>query len=467
MRKMVVLVCVYVMMLWVHSVFSKPHLTQFGVLFPELPRYEAPDDAALFTLTAAGTTTAPGPLFDQNLDQDDNPDRAPSFFTYFGQFVDHDMTLDLTSLPTGSTDSADIENNRDQRFNLDSVFGSRYKYASEIYEADEERLKSNGLDLARRADGTAIIADGRNDENQVIAQIHLLFIRAYNRLIDGGMRSDLARNEMEYRYQWILVKEFLPEILDPDVYSDVFHADGSIVTRFFDPNRAAKADMPVEFSVAAYRFGHSVVRRAYVVTQGGPKLQVFNGTANDLHGGRPIALDHTIFWPNFLNVDGLALTGLNGAPTNVSRKIDTLLSSGLFNLPIPGVAPAGTNILALRNLQRGRGLGLPSGQSIASRMGIPVLTNAEIVDQIPRLSMLLDQAYLNQTPLWLYILAESEIVHGGRKIGPVGSRIIAEVIGGLLVADNRSFYRRRAQPNGGLYRAQDLLREASVLPALP
>jgi hypothetical protein len=109
----------------------------FGLLFPELPPYDAPDAATLVRLTAAGTTDVPGPLFDQNLDQDDNPDGVPSFFTYFGQFLDHDMTLDSLPLPVDFVDPTTITNNRDQRLNLDSVYGSRRKLRPEALIAAE------------------------------------------------------------------------------------------------------------------------------------------------------------------------------------------------------------------------------------------------------------------------------------------------------------------------------------------
>jgi hypothetical protein len=93
-----------------------------------------------------------------------------------------------------------------------------------------------------------------------------------------------------------------------------------------------------------------------------------------------------------------------------------------------------------------------------------VLSNAAIANAIPRLNALLDPAYQNQCPLWLYVLAESQIIEGGRKIGPVGSRIIAEVIGGMLVADKYSYYSQGWTPPGGFFRVQDLLREAGVAP---
>jgi hypothetical protein len=225
--------------------------------------------------------------------------------------------------------------------------------------------------------------------------------------------------------------------------------------------------MPVEFSVGAYRFGHSQVRAAYRIAENlpglpAPFIQVFHPTLPDLRGGRTIVPDRVIFWPNFLNVDGLT------PAVNISRKIDTLLSSGLFNLPIPGAEAGGTAILAKRNIQRAREYGLPSGQAVAKRLGIPVLKNSDITAQIPGLAAagLTDDRngpYKGEAPLWLYILAESKIVHDGAKLGPVGSRIVAEVIGGLLAADKNSYIRRDFVPEGGKFRVEDLLREAGVL----
>ncbi len=440
--------------------------SQFGRLFPELPAYEAPTDEALTALTVAtGPNGEPGPLFDENLAIDDNPDNVPAFFTYLGQFLDHDMTLDTLPLPTTFVDPTTLTNERDPRFNLDSVYGGGPDQNPELYESDRKHLKVNGRDLPRRPDGSAILVEGRNDENQEIAQIHVAFLRAHNRLIDKGHNLENARNLMRWRYQWLVVHEFLPEVIDAGVYADVFRPDGSIETKYYDPKQAFKAVMPVEFSVAAYRFGHSQVRRAYNITQGGPRVQVFNNTAADLHGGRPIATDHVIFWPNFLTVDGQPPTGPAGTnqPVNIGRKIDTLLSSGLFLLPIPGAEPAGSANLAKRNIQRARGYGLPSGQAVAARLGIPVLSNQQIIDAIPRLAVLNDPAYKGEAPLWLYVLAESRIVNNGARLGPVGSRIVAEVFGGLLASDVRSYYRRGWNPDGGVFRAQDLLREAGVL----
>jgi Animal haem peroxidase len=441
----------------------------FGRLFPELPPYDAPDDATLDALTAAKTSSgADGPLFDNGDVSGNNPDGVRAFFTYLGQFLDHDMTLDSLPLPVDFVDPNTIPNDRDQRLNLDSVYGNRKRPNPALYEADGKHLKVSDRDLPRD-NGIAIIGDPRNDENQIIAQIHVAFLRAHNKLIDEGFKFEDARQLMEWRHQWIVVHEFLPEVLDPDVYNDVFRANRShphitqIHTRYYDPSNAATAEMPVEFSVGAYRFGHSQVRAAYRLANvsSGGFIQVFHPTLPDLRGGRPIAADRVIFWPNFLNVDGLT------PAVNISRKIDTLLSSGLFNLPIPGAEAGGTAILAKRNIQRAREYGLPSGQAVAKRLGIPVLKNSEIAAQIPGLAAGLTDdrngPYKGEAPLWLYILAESKIVHDGAKLGPVGSRIVAEVIGGLLAADQSSYIRRGFVPEGGSFRAEDLLREAGVL----
>jgi hypothetical protein len=445
--------------------------TTFARLFPELPPYNAPTDAALDALTVAG-----GPLADDGMTPGNSPDRVPAFFTYFGQFLDHDMTLDSLPLPVDFfvDDVTTIINFRDQRLNLDSVYGNRKNPNPALYEADGKHLRvgrPDGRDLPRNSDGSAIIGDPRNDENQIIAQIHVAFLRAHNKLIDDGLSFANARQLMEWRHQWIVVHEFLPEVLDPDVYNDVFRRNrkGTHVTQIhaslYDPVLAEKATMPVEFSVGAYRFGHSMVRAAYRITQGGGFIQVFHPTSPDLRGGRPIADDRVIFWPNFLSVDGVSTA------VNISRKIDTLLSAGLFNLPIPGAEASGSAILAKRNIQRARQYKLPSGQAVAQRLGLDVLSNRDIIAAIPRLSALCeslspqqcDGPYMGEAPLWLYILAESQIDHGGAKLGKVGSRIVAEVIGGLLEADKTSYIRRGWVPAGGSFRVQDLLREAGVL----
>ena len=142
--------------------------------------------------------------------------------------------------------------------------------------------------------------------------------------------------------------------------------------------------MPVEFSVGAYRFGHSQVRAAYRHRPGRalhPGVQPRRAKMTFEAVG-VIGAAHVIFWPNFLDVDP-DVDG--GTPVNISRKIDTLLSSGLFTLPIPGAVAGGSAILAKRNIQRAREYGLPSGQAVATasrRSGVS--PTSDIAAQIPR-----------------------------------------------------------------------------------
>jgi hypothetical protein len=198
---------------------------------------------------------------------------------------------------------------------------------------------------------------------------------------------------------------------------------------------------PVEFSVAAYRFGHSMVRRAYELTNATGKIQVFSATLPDLRGGRPLPAGRQIDWGNF--VPELTRTD-NTTPVshvNISRKIDPLISSSLFVLPIPGAEATGSNVLAFRNMLRAKFYGMADGQDVATAMRIPAIPPAELSTAAP---------FAAGTPLWYYILAESSRATDGRTLGPVGGRIVADVMVRLLEIDKDSILRgeRSFTPGG-------------------
>lgn len=439
----------------------------FGRMFSDLPGYAGPPDFELDVLTAAN-----GPIFDPNLDADDNPARKLSFNTYFGQFVDHDTTEDHnpSSTLSGPVDPETLTNFQTPQLDLDSVYGGPPGVVDQTLLEDDGlhfKIGAGGRDLPRDPDtGFAIVAEGRNDENQIIAQIHVAFLRHHNALIDQGLSFADARRLLTYRYQWVVVHDFLAHLLDDVQYAAVFKPNGRIIAP-----HARKLDgrMVVEFSVGAYRFGHSMVRRAYGLNCPGPgellvRPQVFN-PANpdaDLHGGRPIPPERFICWANFVDFDGFPQPAQ--PQLNVSRKIDGRLSSGLFGLPIPGAANDGSSILARRNLQRARSYGVPSGQDVATALELPVLSNEQIAAAVPRVARITQPEYGGELPLWLYVLLESEIVENGGSVGPTGSRIIAEVIGDQLKRDANSYVTAEWQPPGGVYREQDLLRDAGVAP---
>jgi hypothetical protein len=367
----------------------------------------------------------------------DNP-KIPSGYTYFGQFVDHDLTFDPVSSLQRDNDPDALVDFRSPRFDLDSVYGSGPVDEPFLYQADHLRLvidpknAKGEPDLQRNAGGVALIGDPRNDENIIVSQLQLTWIRFHNKVaekvgkdksVPEAKKFAVAQRLVRWHYQWIVLEDFLPRVAGADpVNKRVKHGkDGvKIDTRWFEPK--TELFMPVEFSVAAYRFGHSMVRPSYDLNQTVTDRPIFIpgenvGELDDLRGFRPLPGFWTVDWSFFLD----RAPGKAGKP-QPSRKIDAHLSPGLFDLP---GFPNKESSLAFRNLKRGEALGLPSGQDVADLVGVKALSGKKLGAPEP-------------TPLWFYILKESGL-KGGAHLGPVGGEIVADVLLGLLKEDNHSF----------------------------
>ena len=348
--------------------------------------------------------------------------------------------------------------------------------------------------MPRDANNNAIIADSRNDEHVILAQLHLAVLRFHNAVIDH-LRKDpahadqsaerifkMAQRQVRWHYQWIILHEFLPLTIGQERVDDILKK-GLRFYRVDDDsddrqNRRSKdPKIPIEFSVAAYRFGHSQIRPSYrlnfgpTVTPPAPFFAfIFDDTQvgphdldpNDLRGGKR-APRRFVDWQTFFDFgDG------NFRP---NKRIDGKLSSVVMLLPgsrgpAPGLPADGVQSLASRNLMRHVNFGIPSGQAIARRMGVPALTPAQ-------LDMLKPFDMEKSTPLWFYILKEAELMEDGLRLGPVGGRIVGEVFIGLLKADETSYL--AARPNWtpvlpsatpGEFRMTDLLTFAGVVPPL-
>ena len=255
--------------------------------------------------------------------------------------------------------------------------------------------------------------------------------------------------------------DFLPHIVGQDAVDSVIAYNGAGKPRFngdfYEAGDKTRPMMPIEFSAAAYRFGHSMVRLAYVMPTGSTtKTQVFNAAGNDLHGSRPIPTNLKVDFNNFFDIPGHTIP----PGRNVSRKIDGLISASLYNLPIgPVVPPDPPAVISLpeRNLLRGKRLGLPSYQDVALAMGLTPYTNAQL-DPTGTLG-LANPAWGGNAPLWFGILKESELAENGRRLGPTGRRIIAEVIIGIIDADKASYFHSPQvwSPEGGSFGIADLL----------
>jgi Animal haem peroxidase len=356
----------------------------------------------------------------------------PAGFTYLAQFVDHDITFDPVSQLDRLNDPHALENFRTPRLDLDSLYGSGPADQPYLYEADGVRLRVGGTralpDLPRLG-GRAVIGDPRNDVHLIIAQLHLLFIRFHNKVAErlpGRLTTDERLREAQrivrWHYQWIVLHEFLPLVLGDELARDVRRE-----RRFYRWD--AGPFIPVEFSGGAYRFAHSMIRASYsmnsrhrdvaILAEAGPDTPA----TEHLTGFRPLPRGLAIDWSFFFAV---------GEPHRLqtSRKIDRQLN-GLFKA-LPTVVDAERDGLIELDLRRGRALGLPSGQAIARAMGEAVLTRARC--PLP--------AAMREAPLWYYVLCEAEALHAGEQLGPVGGRIVGEVLAGLVEGDPSSYRRR-------------------------
>lgn len=452
---------------------------RFGFMFKRLPAF-TPDPSLLEPLGKAMEEPQDASL--------DNPTIAAGY-TFLGQFIDHDITLDTTPLSQQQDDPYATTNFRTARFDLDSIYGRGPAYDTWLYGLGGDTAKlTYGLNRHSVTDvprwyavqndetGTPIepphMIECRNDENALVLQIHLALMKFHNAVVDHvrpqpGIQPnyvfETARRITRWHYQWMVIHDFLPKIVGDDTFAAVYK-DGApgnpptINLSFYRPkNRSNLPFMPVEFAVAAYRFGHSMARPKYTPHDPAVFVPLFDPSGNDLRGGRALRTELMVSDWSIL-FDGLPTPpdplGL-GLP-RPSRLIDAQLSPALQQLPTsvvpPSPPPPGIyeNRLAMRNLLRGRSLGLPSGQTIAKTMaktipGIPTLSNTQM--QYPTLNATqqdtvgaaLADSGLTEAPLWFYILREAEILAGGRRLGPVGGRIVAETLVGLLQRDRNSY----------------------------
>jgi hypothetical protein len=445
---------------------SKDRLAEgrFGLMFKRLPAY-APSDTLLTGLANKMVEPPPPPPNDPDPFAATSP-KLFAGFTFIGQFIDHDITFDHTPLDQQLADPDATVNFRTPRYDLDSVYGQGPASEPQFYTGDRDKLlvepkNANGVeDMARDGAGKAIIPDPRNDENLIIVQLHKAVAKFHNQIVDylrsQGLRPEwvfeTARRLTRWHYQWAVIHDFLPRFVgdglvpNGSVYKEVAGKPPVINLNYYKPtNREGRPFMPVEFAVAAYRFGHSIIRPFYVLNDstlargGVPIFGPEENPATDfsLNGSRPIPfkpnldpaqdVNLVIQWRNIL-------PDLGPPGGRKPRKIDTKLSIPLTNLPssaVPAPPPEAIRHLAVRNNLRGKHVGLPSGQQVARAMRANVLSNATLG--------LTESGWGGEAPLWFYILKEAELLQNGEQLGPVGGRIMAETLVGLLQRDPNSY----------------------------
>jgi hypothetical protein len=305
----------------------------------------------------------------------------------------------------------------------------------------------------------AIIGDSRNDENLIVAQLQVLFLRFHNKLADAthSRSFETAQRLTRWHYQWLVVNEYLPTVCDPAIVEEVVDLAAPLYTAFFDEHNGSgpKMPMPLEFSVAAFRFGHSMIRGGYdhnrifgEAEDGSQPIQPF-AAMNDLFAftgdgrmnGFPVEQlpqNWVIEWKRWVRTDP-------DRPNRSARKIDTELAPPLLDLvnQPPGVF----RHLARRNLRRGYRLNLPTAQACiravqaAGYRSFDVLTPEQIADGSPaRRKAVVDGGFDTCTPLWFYVLKEAEVLGQGEHLGPLGSHLVVNTLVGLIVNDLDSYW---------------------------
>jgi hypothetical protein len=417
--------------------------SKFSKLFPDAtPVAVTPEEAALIG--------GPGGLM-HDFDGSSGDSAVPAGYIFFSQFIDHDITLDTTTDLRGDPRSvhqiAEVANIRSPSLDLDCVYGFGPEASPHIYDGDRPgrlAIAPNGRDLARSPTGAALIGDPRNDENIFVAQMHLLFHRFHNKLYNERVyqepgeaefhRFEKAQEETRYHYQWLVLFDLLKRICDRDVYKHAAHKliDGDKnFPYFFGPDHG-KLTMPVEFSVAAYRVGHTMVRSEYAVNDRNLDVELFDERFRALGFGE-VPEDLVVDWRYMLPVDRCLRP-------RMSKAFDPLLADEIQNMPRPVVNsnnPA-DRALAFRNLLRGNVMSLTSGQEAAKLLrdkGYPIPTpDVNPLDEVPGWKAVHDRnpGLTKATPLFYYILLESRVRNGGQRFGPVGSAILMDVFGGML-----------------------------------
>ena len=443
---------------------------------------------------------------------DENP-TIPAGYTYFGQFIDHDLTLDPTPLSDAEIDVSALVDFRSPALDLDNIYGRGPDDQPYMYDGLRLRtgraIGSAGAtvgtrnDLFRLGDGVPILGDKRNDENKIVSQIHGALIAFHNKVVGDdalltAFGADLTSPASKFRaaatlvrwhYQWVVVNDYLDRICEPGMKNEVLNPGGSPRLTHYRKQAAPYAYIPVEFSAAAFRFGHSMVRPSYALNflvgtdKPNTRIPLFSREADPRRNmnGFPGTLpdEWGVDWGYFLDGPLKPKTGADFKVPQPSYRIDALLVDPLADLPEFRAAGSPFFNLAFRNLERGQMLGLPSGQAVANELGIVPLPDEILWDagSSQRARTKLDAGdtadfetvrkaraavrtdwvdgnggkLKNSTPLWYYILREAEyygvtkdpnepgVGLGGQHLGPVGSRIVAETLIGLLWYDGGSY----------------------------
>jgi len=461
-------------------------------------RYGIPSELISYlTFPHEGTTYT-----DPAAPEAENPN-LPAVFTFVGQFIDHDLTFNGANLFDDQTGSS-VPDFASPTLDLDSVYGGR-SYPddpadtstkgiitnSDVFNDDMTfklwRLGPNAYDVTRWTDasepdrvGAAYIFDPRNDENQVLLQVHILLMRVHNKLMkmtyakdkklnpkhkkDAEKAAEKVKAEVIANWQSVVLHDFLPRVCRQDILAWVLQqirlpGYGALK---YKPAADGSLQMPHEFAIG-FRFGHSMLRNEYALNSAGA-VQLFNNRdlerKGDLRGSTPLTRDHVIDWDVFYPK--------NEFDAELSLRIDSKVTPVVFDLPESTIPDAVKTVgnLPFRNLARSREIDIACGEDLCEFFGIDAARRltpfqVEADDEAHYLFEADVDTYLKpdgvgeppasdplkgvkdtrfKTPLWYYILKEAELLEDGERLGPLGSRLAAEVVaGGIFYGSDTKF----------------------------
>jgi len=402
-------------------------------------------------------------------------------YTYFGQFIDHDLT-EMDPLPPPLwrrilrkllrhrrfivNVKSELRNLQTPRLDLSHLYGGgpSDQKSKRLYWSDGVRLKVGALsasgqsfDVYVDADGNPVVADDRSRENLIIRQMVAVFARLHNAAVeqwgptikDAGELFEKAHRQTVWQFQYLVVQDYLRSVLDYSVFSEVFEK-GNVLFEW-----KKTFSIPLEFAVAAFRFGHSMVRLNYLLSidQDHTLKEIFERSAQS---GQLEEDKWKIAWELFFQ--GAGGEG-SSASAITSQPIDTLVAKPLHDLsnfivelfpvgklPLP-VVTIDQFKLPVRTLLRGESMQLVCGQAAADGLDVVRVTDDLLASPCPGTPPMTPHApilqrgqILTRTPLWYYILKESEGNSHGRRLGPVGSHIVAETISAALRYDQTSYF---------------------------
>jgi hypothetical protein len=426
-------------------------------LFPETQTpILAVDEPKLEKLGAAMT--------DENGESHDSSNLFAGY-TYFGQFIDHNLTWNRSVLDAPQDEQVSGPNFRTASLDLDHVYGGGPEIAEALYEGEQgaERFRIGATlpstrfnlpggtlrDLPSVNEGVQVgdQADFRNTENAFVRQLHVSLLKFHNIAVqqleqnqvngdlpEGSSVFERARRLVIWSYQWLVWNDFLANIIDPLTWRPPQRrALGSQASAF---------QLPLEFALAAFRFGHSMVRSVYPMNCHRPAEPLLNVINPRKESAEPLREDDLVEWGRFFP----GLPNSSRAVTH-ARSIDVHIATVLHQLPIETfqlftAAKRDSEIVDLptRTLLRGARARLASGQEVAAAMGMNGLTRQDFESDETKAGQALKDADLtHNTPLWYYILKEAQLRGHGDHLGPIGSQIVRDTIEGTLQNDNESY----------------------------